>query len=216
MLSYPRNMSRYWLMFKIPKRNAPLLGLPLAEGRWLRNSLMKLPRTFRDENSRVLAAFRRLFYLYDTTRKETPERTLLLRTTIQSLFIALIEGTVQKPKSVESGRIAAVLDEIRRHPERTYEIDCLAEKTALSRTGLLQLFKRLTGMPPHSFVLACRVEKARQELEQGTERIATIARRWGFPSSQHFARVFKQITGVTPTELRGKMSFNKSNQGGTE
>ena len=29
--AYPKRMSKYWILFRIPKRGTPLLGLPLNE-----------------------------------------------------------------------------------------------------------------------------------------------------------------------------------------
>ena len=99
-------------------------------------------------------------------------------------------------------RLSQIVEEIRREPGRAYPVDELARRTALSPTGLLQRFKRLTGFPPHAFILSCRIEKAKLELEKGNASVAMIADNLGFPSAQHFATIFKRMVGKTPSEWR--------------
>jgi len=101
-------------------------------------------------------------------------------------------------------RIERIVEEIHENPGKDYPVDELAQRAALSQTGLLQRFKRLTGVPPHAFVLACRIELAKRELENTSTPIATIADQLGFPSAQHFATSFKRIVGKTPSEWRAQ------------
>jgi len=202
--AHPRNLSKYWIMFRIPTADAPLLGLPRAEAKWLRATLLDLPRSFGDDGGRVKAAFQRLFRVYEGTPRGTPERRLLIREAALALFIALAEVARQPAKIQPDARLKRILAEIETSPEKPYPVDQLAVRAAVSETGLLQGFKRLTGMPPHAFILHCRVKKAKVELETGTASVSEIARRLGFPSPQHFATTFRKLTGVRPSEWKGQ------------
>jgi AraC-like DNA-binding protein len=199
---YPRSMSKYWLLFRIPKGTFPLLGLPQDEAKWLRKEMLALPRSFTDTGHRVRSAFQRLFHVYDSAPAKTPQRRGLLRNAALSLFIALVETAQAEERILPMTRLSQIVEEIRREPGRDYPVDELARRTALSPTGLLQRFKRLTGFPPHAFILSCRIEKAKQELEKGSAPIAIIADNLGFPSAQHFATIFKRVVGKTPSEWR--------------
>lgn len=44
---YPRSMSKYWVLFRIPEGNFPFLGLPPREAKWLRGEMLSLPRIWR-------------------------------------------------------------------------------------------------------------------------------------------------------------------------
>ena len=101
-----------------------------------------------------------------------------------------------------------IVDEIREHPERDYPVDELAIRAALSTTSLLQRFKRLTGLPPHAFVMSCRIEAAKRELKMPSNSIAKIADQLGFPSAQHFATSFRRIVGMTPSAWRVRKNMN--------
>ena len=205
---YPRSMSKYWMLFRIPKGDFPLLRLPKDEAKWLLKEMLDLPRSFTDIGHRVRTAFQRLFHVYDAEPAKTPQRHCLLRNAALSLFVALVETSKSSGHILPMAHLAGLVDEIRKHPEKDYTIDELARLSAFSPTALLQRFKRLTGFPPHAFVLACRIENAKRELEADNLPIAAIADRLGFPSSQHFATSFKRIVGVSPSEWRVRKNAN--------
>ena len=199
---YPRNMSKYWMLFRIPERNSPFLGLRSDEAKWLRREMLDLPRSFVDANHRIRAAFQRLFQVYDSADRGTAQRRFLVRNAVSSLFVALVETAKMPGRILPAARLAKIVGEIRAAPERDWTVAELARLAELSPTSLLQRFKRLTGYPPHSFVLSCRMEKAKKELAKGELPVAAIADSLGFPSAQHFATIFHRIVGVTPSEWR--------------
>src|SRR5215813_7777540 len=67
-------------------------------------------------------------------------------------------------------------------------------ESGLSRFRFLRLFKRVTGVSPHEFLIRCRVDKAREFLSQGRSLIET-AMDTGFFDQSHFCRHFKRVTG---------------------
>ena len=205
---YPCSMSKYWVLFRIPKGNFPLLRLPSDEARWLLQEMLALPRSFMDSDHRVRAAFQRLFHVYDTAPAKTAQRRCLLRNATHSLLIALIETAQSSERLLPMARLANVVEDIKRDPGKRWTIDELARRAALSATNLLQRFKRFTGHPPYAFVLACRIEQAKRELEEGDLPIAAIANHLGFPSAQHFATTFKRIVGVSPTAWKVRKNGN--------
>ena len=205
---YPRSMSKYWMLFRIPKGRFPLLGLAPDEARWLRKEMLALPRSFMDVGHRIRRTFQRVFQVYDTMPRKTAERRCLLRNAVLSLFVALIETSKSPERILPMAQLTHIVDEIRECPERDYPVDELAIRAALSPTSLLQRFKRLTGLPPHAFVMACRIEAAKRELERPSNAIAKIADRLGFPSAQHFATSFRRIVGMTPSAWRVRKNTN--------
>jgi AraC family transcriptional regulator len=57
--------------------------------------------------------------------------------------------------------------------------------------------------PPHRYVIARRVERARQLLQQGGDlSLAEIAARAGFSDQSQFSHHFKHLVGVTPGQFR--------------
>jgi AraC-like DNA-binding protein/ligand-binding sensor protein len=68
-----------------------------------------------------------------------------------------------------------------------------------------KLFKRATGFNFTMFVSRLRVEKSKNLLLNPNLRVSEIAYEVGFQSLTHFNRIFKKITGQSPTEYRAQL-----------
>ncbi|MDB5312349.1 MAG: marA [Gemmataceae bacterium] len=79
----------------------------------------------------------------------------------------------------------------------------LAAVARLSPYHFARQFKAATGLPPHQYVIARRVERAKQILQDGTGlSLAEVAAEAGFSDQSHFSHHFKRIVGVTPGQFR--------------
>ena len=195
--SYPKRLSKYWFLFRIPTGRFPLLRLPAREKRWLVQELTALPgRMFNGE--RLELCFRRIFRIYDSVPAKSPERSLLLRNAVTDLLVRIVECSKSPPRQESNARLKSILREMEEYPERDYRIAELAARAGVSPSNLMKRFKKLTGLPPHAFCVMRRISKATEMLRQGGRSIASIADELGFSSSQHFATSFKQATGVVP------------------
>jgi len=74
----------------------------------------------------------------------------------------------------------------------------LAGVAGLSPSRFAAAFRRSTGIPPHQYVLRCRIDKARQLLATHRLPVADVAITLGFASQSHFTDVFRRIVGTTP------------------
>jgi AraC family transcriptional regulator len=64
-------------------------------------------------------------------------------------------------------------------------------------------FKVATGLPPHQYVIARRVERAKQLLQAGTGlSLAEVAAHAGFSDQSQFSHHFKRLVGATPGQFR--------------
>jgi AraC family transcriptional activator of tynA and feaB len=61
-----------------------------------------------------------------------------------------------------------------------------------------------SGETVGAFVRSRKLARARAELMSTNDPISAIARRWGFCDPSHFARVFREHYGVTPTLYRAE------------
>jgi AraC-like DNA-binding protein len=78
----------------------------------------------------------------------------------------------------------------------------LADRVGLAPAYLAELFANHLGQPPHRYLNERRIDRARQLLDSTDLTITAIAQTLGYSSSQHFARVFRQLTATTPTAYR--------------
>jgi transcriptional regulator GlxA family with amidase domain len=64
-------------------------------------------------------------------------------------------------------------------------------------------FKMATGLPPHWYIIARRVERAKELLQAGTDvSLVEVAAHAGFSDQSQFCQHFKRIVGVTPGQFR--------------
>jgi AraC family transcriptional regulator len=100
-------------------------------------------------------------------------------------------------------RLRAVLEYIHRHLAADLTLRDLAAVAHLSPYHFARLFKISTGLPPRQYVIACRVEWAKQLLRGGDDlTLAQVAARAGFSDQSQFSRHFKRHVGVTPKRFR--------------
>ena len=78
----------------------------------------------------------------------------------------------------------------------------LAEVSAVSAAHFARSFKQAFGLPPHRYLLARRIERALALLRETELPVTEIAYRTGWQSLGTFGRVFRDITGRNPGELR--------------
>ena len=82
----------------------------------------------------------------------------------------------------------------------------VAKAVNTSTFHFCKMFRKATGLTFTDYVSRVRIEKARNLLLNPNLRISEIAFEVGFQSLTHFNRVFKKITGQSPTQYREQLS----------
>ena len=91
---------------------------------------------------------------------------------------------------------------IEEHLAEDLSLADLAEVVHLSPYHFARLFKESMGIPPHRYVIQCRVERARLLLSTTNWSLSSIAYTVGFAHESHLALHFKRLTGLTPRSYR--------------
>ena len=101
------------------------------------------------------------------------------------------------------GKLRAVVEYIEEHLDAGPTLEQMAAAAHLSAYHFARRFKAATGLPPHQYVVARRVERARQLLEEGGDlSLAAIGVRVGFSDQSQFSHHFKRLVGVTPGRFK--------------
>jgi AraC family transcriptional regulator len=101
------------------------------------------------------------------------------------------------------GRLRAVTEYIEEHLDGGPTLEQIAAVARLSPYHFARQFKAATGLPPHQYVIARRVERAKQLLQAGTDlSLAEVALHAGFSDQSQFSSHFKRLVGVTPGRFR--------------
>jgi AraC-like DNA-binding protein len=72
-----------------------------------------------------------------------------------------------------------------------------AEQLGTHPTHVARCFKEIFGIAPHAYVVARRLEVARDRILDG-QPLADVATEVGFFDQAHLTRRFKRFLGVTP------------------
>jgi AraC family transcriptional regulator of adaptative response / methylphosphotriester-DNA alkyltransferase methyltransferase len=92
---------------------------------------------------------------------------------------------------------------VNRRFEEPLTLESLAQELSMSPYHLHRTFKRWTGVTPAEYLVAKRIEVAKEALRTEPLRTITdIALAVGFRSASHFSTVFRKMTGCSPKHYR--------------
>src|SRR5215471_8145446 len=98
-----------------------------------------------------------------------------------------------------------VREYIEAHLQENVSLQALAGIAGKSTYHFARAFKQSEGLPPHEFLVRCRLRRA-QELLAGTNLpLAEVALACGFADQSHFAHRFRRQVGLTPGRYRWSM-----------
>jgi AraC family transcriptional regulator len=128
--------------------------------------------------------------------------------TILSLhLIRHITGPPRLPVSADGvlprRKLRSVIEYIMENLEGSPTLGQMAAVAHLSPYHFARQFKAATGLAPHQYVIARRVERAQHLLRKDDELgLAEVALRAGFSDQSKFSFHFKRLIGVTPRQFR--------------
>lgn len=102
--------------------------------------------------------------------------------------------------------VAVLLEHIDAQPERAWTLSELAKLVSLDPAYLIRLFRQHVGLPPVAYVARIRTERAAGLLASTDEPIARVGALVGWPDPAHFARRFRALAGISPTEYRRQVN----------
>jgi len=80
----------------------------------------------------------------------------------------------------------------------------LARVSGVSHAHFARAFREAFGVPPHRYLLTRRIERATALLRDTKLSITEIAFQTGWRSLGTFGRTFRDVTGKSPGEIRGR------------
>ena len=159
--------------------------------------------TFFDDEQQT----RRFHQLIQLNWSEPGERLLTSSLASELLDHALLSQVGMRSGLQLKGGLAAwqrrqLVDYIEHQLAEPLSIGQLAAQCALSPYHFARMFRESFGVPPHQYLLARRLARARDLLRHSALALGDVALACGFASASHFANRFKQSLGSTPGEYR--------------
>lgn len=169
-------------VFKVNVRTDP-------SGRWLENSILHLVEeaaSGRIGSDAMLAKLSEALFV-DTLRRfvaslpeQQPGWLTGVRDPIVGKSLALLHSRFAYPWTIES----------------------LADEVGISRSALVQRFRRYLTEPPMAYLTRWRLQLAARSLERTARGVAEIAAEVGYESEAAFNRAFKREFGLPPGRYR--------------
>ena len=140
------------------------------------------------------------------TAKEPEAINNLLTVFAQHLSLVSNQVVIQQTNP-EPPMIARAKQFIREHQDEKLSLPQVAKAVNASTFYFCKMFRKVTGINFTDYVCRTRIEKAKNLTLNPNLRISEIAYEVGFQSLTHFNRVFKKITGDSPTEYRSRLAL---------
>ena len=119
------------------------------------------------------------------------------RAKVLSLFMS------PTPRPAADLRVQKVMHHIAEHPTLHPNTQQLADIAGLSPSRLQHLFNEHTGMPIRRYLLWRRIRSVLEAVHGGAN-LTEAAHLAGFADSAHFSRTFRDMTGITPSDVFGR------------
>ena len=119
--------------------------------------------------------------------------------------IAAMTGDRQSaaaPSGRETRRVIEAIRLVESDAGRPLELKAMAAVAGMSKYHFLRVFRRLTGMTPHRYLISARLRSAALALMSSRRPVIAIALDAGFGDLSTFNRTFRAVFGLTPTQYR--------------
>lgn len=140
--------------------------------------------------------------------KKQPYYKDIVTSAIREFWFLLKRNIPQAEKARDGSHRTRLLEEFQElldYIDTHYTDDLTLEEASnrmhFSPSHFSKTFKKLMGMNYVTYVNMVRIEHAISLLNEGQQRMIDIALECGFTNIRSFNRVFKEITGYTPTEF---------------
>lgn len=115
----------------------------------------------------------------------------------------------QTPHRAEPAKIWKARSYIEEHLDEVLSLTRVASFVEISANHLSEKFKEITGVKFVDYIARRRFVKTCQLLPNRQLRISEIAFEVGFQSLSQFNRVFKRLSGLSPTDFRARQKTER-------
>jgi AraC family transcriptional regulator len=105
-------------------------------------------------------------------------------------------------QDISRGKMRRLIEFIEENLDGDLSLHAMAEVVEMSPLYLARAFKAAIGQSPHQYVLARRIERAKELLRNTDMSVLDVAMAAGFSSQSHLSHWFLRHVGVSPAAYR--------------
>jgi AraC family transcriptional regulator len=106
------------------------------------------------------------------------------------------------PTARETRRVIDAICLVESDAARPLELKEMAAAAGMSKYHFLRVFRRLTGVTPHRYLVSARLRRAALALASSSRPVIAVALDAGFGDLSTFNKTFRAVFGLTPTQYR--------------
>jgi transcriptional regulator GlxA family with amidase domain len=104
-------------------------------------------------------------------------------------------------------RVVAAIRLVETDAAQPLQLMEMAAIASMSKYHFLRVFRRLTGVTPHQYLIGARLRRAALALASSQRPVIVIALDSGFGDLSTFNKTFRAAFGLTPTQYRASMGI---------
>lgn len=119
-------------------------------------------------------------------------------------FASVFATRVQMPKIAADERLSNYVEQTKRYIQEHYgdplDVEDIARQSGVSPGKFYEQFRKHTGLSPHKYITAIRLNMSLALLAHSRSSIAEVAHTIGYADELYFSRLFKKHMGMSPSE----------------
>lgn len=140
----------------------------------------------------------------------------LIKNYLEQLLVLLVRKVTAIGKisvfpnkdSMENNLISSIKDFLEKSAEQKIRIADVCKKFGYSKSYLSKIFHEQTGVTIANYSNYVKIKQAKQLIREDNLNLSEISDKLAFDNPQYFSRVFKRMTGMTPTEFKSTLNLN--------
>ncbi|MCL2244838.1 MAG: AraC family transcriptional regulator [Treponema sp.] len=141
--------------------------------------------------------------IFDEVRSQKPLYQFKTSALILSLLAEILtrERRMEQPNYYEE-IIAKAKHLMESNVYSAINVPVISDQLGISASRLNEIFKTYTSMTPYQYYIQIKIHRAESLLEQENISVKDAAYRMGFDDQYYFSRLFKNKTGISPSDWK--------------
>lgn len=139
----------------------------------------------------------------------------LIKTYLEQLLVLLLRkitsadctSVFPSKESMESHLVTAIKEMLALRMGTPVRVGEICAALGYSESYLGKLFREQTGETVAAYFVRIRIKRAKQLIRDGGYNFSEISDALAFDNPQYFSRVFRRVTGMSPSEFKASLDF---------
>jgi AraC-like DNA-binding protein len=133
-----------------------------------------------------------------------PELMEASRHSFMAFLYGLLAGSPSSYGAPENAHVEKAIAIMQGAIEGDMDLDGLCDRLELSREHFVRIFSARMRMPPMRYYARLKIEAAQAMLSSTNLRVHEISEKLGYANQFGFARAFRRVVGIPPSEYRAR------------